>query len=219
MNYSRIVASNLLQIKAIKLNTQTPFTWASGIKSPIYCDNRVSLSHPSARNVIKEALAEKSKEFGAFDMVAGVATAGIAHGALLADFLNMPFSYVRSEAKSHGRQNQIEGDLKPGQKILVIEDLISTGGSSIQVVEVLRQEGYEVVGVLAIFDYQLAKSVLNFAREKCKYASLCNYETLLQEALETDYISNDQLSVLKEWNADPNGWSEAFSKNLKTNWN
>lgn len=219
MNHSRKVASNLLQIKAIKLKPQSPFTWASGIKSPIYCDNRISLSHPAARTVIKEALAEKSKEFGSFDMIAGVATAGIAHGALLADYLNMPFSYVRSEAKSHGRQNQIEGDLKPGQKILVIEDLISTGGSSIQVVEVLRQEGYEIVGVLAIFDYQLEKSKLNFSREKCKYASLCDYKTLLEEALETDYISNDQLAVLTKWNEDPNAWSESFSKKLKTNWN
>lgn len=219
MNLSQEIASILLQIKAIKLNTQSPFTWASGIKSPIYCDNRVSLSHPQARTAIKKALAEKSKEFGAFDMIAGVATAGIAHGALMADYMDMPFCYVRSEAKSHGRQNQIEGDLKAGQKILVIEDLISTGGSSIQVVEVLRQEGYDVVGVLAIFDYELKKAKNNFSQTKCEYKTLSDYSALLKEAIAQDYISNDQLRILNNWNDDPNAWSEKFDNTVKSAWN
>lgn len=210
MNHSSLVALKLLQIKAIKLNPQNPFTWASGLKSPIYCDNRISLSYPDARDTIKNGLAEKSKEF-AFDMIAGVATAGIAHGALLADALNLPFCYVRSEAKSHGRQNQIEGDLTVGQKILVIEDLISTGGSSIQVVEVLRQEGFEVAGVLAIFDYQFEKAKANFKLANCPYKSVCNYQELIAEATKEDYISAAQLSVLKDWNSDPQRWSEKHS--------
>lgn len=219
MSLSKEIASKLLQIKAIKLNPQSPFTWASGIKSPIYCDNRISLSHPHARQAIKKGLAELSKEFGAFDMIAGVATAGIAHGALMADYMDMPFCYVRSEAKSHGRQNQIEGDLKEGQKILVIEDLISTGGSSIQVVEVLRQEGYEVVGVLAIFDYELQKAKDNFKLANCKYKTLSNYSALLQEAIEQDYITNDQLLILNNWNEDPNTWSEKYDNKVKSTWN
>ena len=219
MNLSKEIASKLLQIKAIKLNPQSPFTWASGIKSPIYCDNRISLSYPEARDAIKKGLAELSKSFGEFDMIAGVATAGIAHGALMADYMNLPFCYVRSEAKSHGRQNQIEGDLKAGQKILVIEDLISTGGSSIQVVEVLRQEGYEVVGVLAIFDYELKKAKDNFKNAKCVYKTLSNYTALLEEAIAEDYITNDQLRILNNWNEDPNAWSETHDNKVKSTWN
>jgi orotate phosphoribosyltransferase len=210
MDYGQQVAQKLLQIKAIKLSPNEPFTWASGLRSPIYCDNRLSLSYPETRNLIKRALAIKSSEFGNFDMVAGVATAGIAHGALMADELNMPFCYVRSEAKSHGRQNQIEGDLKKGQKILVIEDLISTGGSSIQVVEVLRNEGYEVAGVLAIFDYQFEKARNNFKLAKCTYKSVCDYQSLIKEAIKMDYISSSQLDILKDWNKDPQFWSENF---------
>jgi orotate phosphoribosyltransferase len=208
MNYSQEVAKKLLQIKAIKLNPQSPFTWASGLKSPIYCDNRLSLSYPDARNTIKRALALKSAEFGKFDMVAGVATAGIAHGALMADELNLPFSYVRSEAKSHGRQNQIEGDIKKDQKIIVIEDLISTGGSSLQVVEVLKNEGYDVVGVLAIFDYQFEKAKNNFMARSCAYKSVCNYTELINEAVASEYISSDDLEILKNWNKDPQYWSD-----------
>lgn len=210
MNFSQQVAQKLLEIKAIKLSPSQPFTWASGLRSPIYCDNRLSLSYPETRNLIKRALAVKSVEFGNFDMIAGVATAGIAHGALMADELNLPFCYVRSEAKSHGRQNQIEGDLKKGQKILVIEDLISTGGSSIQVVEVLKNEGYEVVGVLAIFDYQFEKARNNFKIAKCNYKSICDYQSLIQEAISMDYINSSQLDVLKDWNKDPQFWSENF---------
>jgi len=208
MDFSKDIANKLLQIKAIKLNPQSPFTWASGIKSPIYCDNRISLSHPEVRTAIKNALAAQSKNFRQFDIIAGVATAGIAHGALLADALNMPFCYVRSEAKSHGRQNQIEGDIKPNSKILVVEDLISTGGSSLQVVEVLRQEGYEIVGVLAIFDYQFEKAKNSFANANCKYETICNYQELIKEANETDYISNAQMEILANWNNDPIAWSE-----------
>jgi orotate phosphoribosyltransferase len=210
MNFSQQVAQKLLEIKAIKLSPSQPFTWASGLRSPIYCDNRLSLSYPETRNLIKRALAVKSSEFGNFDMIAGVATAGIAHGALMADELNLPFCYVRSEAKSHGRQNQIEGDLKKGQRILVIEDLISTGGSSIQVVEVLKNEGYEVAGVLAIFDYQFEKARNNFKLAKCNYKSICDYQSLIQEAIAMDYINSSQLDVLKDWNKDPQFWSENF---------
>jgi orotate phosphoribosyltransferase len=210
MNFSQQVAQKLLEIKAIKLSPSQPFTWASGLRSPIYCDNRLSLSYPETRNLIKRALAVKSSEFGNFDMIAGVATAGIAHGALMADELNLPFCYVRSEAKSHGRQNQIEGDLKKGQRILVIEDLISTGGSSIQVVEVLKNEGYEVAGVLAIFDYQFEKARNNFKIAKCNYKSICDYQSLIQEAIAMDYINSSQLDVLKDWNKDPQFWSENF---------
>jgi orotate phosphoribosyltransferase len=210
MNFSKEVAQKLLEIKAIKLSPQNPFTWASGLRSPIYCDNRLSLSYPEARNIIKRALAVKSSEFGIFDMIAGVATAGIAHGALMADELNMPFCYVRSEAKSHGRQNQIEGDLKKGQRILVVEDLISTGGSSLQVVEVLRSEGYEVAGVLAIFDYQFEKARNNFKIANCTYKTVCDYHSLIQEAVSLDYINSSQLDVLQDWNKDPQFWSENF---------
>jgi orotate phosphoribosyltransferase len=210
MNFSQQVAQKLLEIKAIKLSPSQPFTWASGLRSPIYCDNRLSLSYPETRNLIKRALAVKSSEFGNFDMIAGVATAGIAHGALMADELNLPFCYVRSEAKSHGRQNQIEGDLKKGQRILVIEDLISTGGSSIQVVEVLKNEGYDVAGVLAIFDYQFEKARNNFKIAKCNYKSICDYQSLIQEAIAMDYINSSQLDVLKDWNKDPQFWSENF---------
>lgn len=210
MNFSQEVAQKLLEIKAIKLSPAQPFTWASGLRSPIYCDNRLSLSYPDARNLIKRALAVKSSEFGNFDMIAGVATAGIAHGALMADELNMPFCYVRSEAKSHGRQNQIEGDLKKGQRVLVVEDLISTGGSSLQVVEVLRNEGYEVAGVLAIFDYQFEKARNNFKLAKCAYKTVCDYQSLIKEAVAMDYITTSQLDVLKDWNKDPQFWSENF---------
>jgi orotate phosphoribosyltransferase len=208
MDYSREVAQKLLQIKAIKLNPQNPFTWASGLRSPIYCDNRLSLSYPDARNTIKRALALKVAEFGHIEMIAGVATAGIAHGALMADELNLPFAYVRSEAKSHGRQNQIEGDIRKDQNILVVEDLISTGGSSLQVVEVLRNEGYKVAGVLAIFDYQFSKAANNFKSNNCTYRSVCNYSELIKEAVSSQYISANDLEILKDWNKDPQYWSD-----------
>ena len=210
MNTETIIARKLLQINAIKLNPQNPFTWASGMRSPIYCDNRISLSYPAVRTEIKKAMADASKMFGTIDMVAGVATAGIAHGALVADYLNVPFCYVRSTPKGHGRQNQIEGEIQKGSKILVIEDLISTGGSSIEVVEILRNEGHEVSGVLAIFDYGFEKAKENFRINNCKYLTLSNYNALLKEAIESKYISFSESSILAEWNKDPQAWYNKY---------
>ena len=201
-----MIAQKLLQIKAIKLSPQNPFTWASGIKSPIYCDNRITLSYPNIRKEIKEGFAELSNSFEKFDHISGVATAGIAHGALLADHLNLPFSYVRSSAKKHGRQNKIEGEIAPGSKILVIEDLISTGGSSILAVDDLRENGYDVVGVMAIFTYEFEKATENFKRAKCKFATLSNYSSLLSEASKGEYITSEEVSILSDWSKDPNGW-------------
>jgi orotate phosphoribosyltransferase len=206
MNIENLIAQNLLQIKAIKLSPQNPFTWASGMRSPIYCDNRITLSYPAVRNIIKKSLGALSKSFGDIDMVAGVATAGIAHGALLADELDLPFCYVRSAPKGHGRQNQIEGEISPKSKILVVEDLISTGGSSIEVVEILRAEGHEILGVIAIFDYGFEKAKENFRNIQCKYLSLSNYSALIHEARATDYISEEESVTLSKWNSDPQNW-------------
>ncbi|MCB0664063.1 MAG: orotate phosphoribosyltransferase [Saprospiraceae bacterium] len=206
MSLASEIAEHLLQIKAIKLSPQSPFTWASGIKSPIYCDNRVSLSYPSVRNKVKAGFVEKSKSFGPFDVVAGVATAGIPHGAMLADALGLPFIYVRSKPKSHGRQNLIEGELPEGAKVLVIEDLISTGGSSIQAVDALRESGAEVIGVLAIFTYGLSKADENFSKANCKFATLSDYDTLLEKATEIGYVEKDALETLQNWRKDPEHW-------------
>lgn len=193
------VARRLLQIKAIKLSPQNPFTWASGIQSPIYCDNRLVLSHPEIRNFIKQSLVEASKAFPSFDVVAGVATAGIAHGSLLADGLNYPFIYVRDKAKGHGRQNQIEGAFQAGQKVLVVEDLISTGGSALKAVDALRAAGAEVLGVIAIFSYGFEKAVEAFKAADCPFKTLSNYEVLIKEAVENEYISSEDLILLKNW--------------------
>lgn len=202
----KIIAQKLLQINAIKLSPQNPFTWASGIKSPIYCDNRITLSYPTVRQDIKEGFAELSKSFPKFDHISGVATAGIAHGALLADLLGLPFSYVRSSAKKHGRQNKIEGEIAPESKILVIEDLISTGGSSILAVDDLKENGFEVVGVMAIFTYEFQKAIDNFEKANCRFATLSNYTTLLDEASKAEYISENEVIALSDWSKDPNGW-------------
>lgn len=206
MSLAGNIAENLLQIKAIKLSPQSPFTWASGIQSPIYCDNRISLSYPGVRSLVKEGFIEKSKSFGDFDVVAGVATAGIPHGALLADALGLPFIYVRSKPKSHGRQNLIEGELPANAKVLVVEDLISTGGSCIQAVDALRAEGAEVIGVIAIFTYGLSKADENFSKANCKFATLSDYDTLLDKATEIGYLEKDALETLKKWRNDPEHW-------------
>ena len=199
MNIPVEVANRLLQIKAIKLSPQKPFTWASGILSPIYCDNRIVLSHPEVRNFIKVCLVEKSRDFGNIDAVAGVATAGIAHGMLLADALQLPFAYVRAKAKEHGRQNLIEGELRPGSRVLVVEDLISTGGSSIAAVETLRQEGIEVAGVLAIFSYNFDKAKTAFESADCPFEALSNYDVLVREALAVWYINLNDVDMLTSW--------------------
>ncbi len=206
MSIEKKTAQNLLQIKAIKLNPQNPFTWASGMRSPIYCDNRVTLSYPDVRNEIKSGFVSLASTFDDIDMIAGVATAGIAHGALLADALNLPFCYVRSAPKGHGRQNQIEGEIQPDSRILVVEDLISTGGSSIEVVEILRKEGHEVLGVIAIFDYEFEKAKENFGKFQCNYRTLSNYTALIQEAADTHYISEEESEILAKWNKNPDEW-------------
>ena len=207
MNYAELIAQKLLKIKAIKLNSQNPFTWASGIKSPIYCDNRISLSYPEIRSQIKNGLAELSKDFDQFEYIGGVATAGIAHGALLADHLDMPFIYVRSKAKEHGRQNRIEGRLEPGKKVLVVEDLISTGGSSIQAVEAIRANGNEVVGVIAIFSYGFQRASDTFRKANCPFRTLSNYDVLLDQAVDMGAISHSDMNTLLEWKKAPEQWS------------
>lgn len=206
MKLASEVAKQLLQIKAIKLNPQNPFTWASGIKSPIYCDNRVVLSYPLARKFIIESLAEKSKEFGNFNVVAGVATAGIAHGALLADILDLPFVYVRNKAKAHGRQNVIEGQLRGNERVLVVEDLISTGGSSIKAVQTLADHGCNIAGVIAIFSYGFEKANKAFEEIGCSFTTLSNYDALLEEAKNSGYIDQDQLETLRQWRVAPENW-------------
>ncbi|MBT8231239.1 MAG: orotate phosphoribosyltransferase [Saprospiraceae bacterium] len=204
------IANKLLEIKAIKLQPKNPFTWASGLKSPIYCDNRILLSYPEIRNIVKNALVEKVRVFKPFDVVAGVATAGIAHGALLADALDLPFVYVRSKPKGHGMQNLIEGKLPPASKVLVIEDLISTGKSSIAACDALTEAGAEVVGVLAIFSYGLDKASSAFTKSGIPLETLSNYRNLLSEALHINYISEDEKSILETWNKDPQAWADNY---------
>lgn len=199
MDIAAEVAKSLLQIKAIKLSPQSPFTWASGILSPIYCDNRTVLSHPSTRDFIKSCLVEKSKDFLPFDAVAGVATAGIPHGMLLADALHLPFVYVRSEAKSHGRKNLIEGELKGTERVLVVEDLISTGGSSLRAVENLRETGCQIAGVLAIFSYGFESAAKAFREAGCVLGTLSHYDALIDEALKSNYITDEDLRQLLSW--------------------
>lgn len=204
------VARNLLEIKAVKLSPRDPFTWASGMLSPIYCDNRVALSHPGVRSYIKNCLAEKSTHFGEFDVVAGVATAGIPHGVLLADLLKKPFVYVRSSAKDHGRRNQIEGELHAGQSVLVIEDLISTGGSCLLAVDALRDAAAEVTGVLAIFQYGFEKAHAAFYEKQVEFQTLTNYDALVDEAARTGYVTGEDLNILKKWRENPDGWGALY---------
>jgi orotate phosphoribosyltransferase len=199
------IARELLRIKAVKLSPQTPFTWASGILSPIYCDNRVVLSHPLARDIVKNAFVKISQTFD-FEVVAGVATAGIPHGALLADAIGKPFIYVRDKAKGHGRQNQIEGEVQAGQKVLLIEDLISTGGSSIKAVHALKEIDCEVVGTLAIFSYLFQEATDIFQAENVPLATLSNYDILLEEAVTLQYIDANDLETLRAWRSNPKIW-------------
>jgi orotate phosphoribosyltransferase len=203
-----LIAKKLLQIKAIKLNPQNPFTWASGIKSPIYCDNRLTLSYPEVRKLIKNKFCDLINNLEKPDMIAGVATAGIPHGALIADALELPFSYVRAAAKTHGRQNHIEGEILPNSKIIVVEDLISTGGSSLEAVEILRTEGHQVICVVAIFDYEFEKAKENFRNSDCNYFTLSSYSYLINEALDADYITKEDADILSTWNHDPQNWYE-----------
>lgn len=201
------VAEFLLQIKAIKLQPANPFVWASGWKSPIYCDNRKTLSYPSIRTFIRQAYAELILDtFGKPDVIAGVATGGIAQGALVAQELGLPFIYVRTSAKAHGLGNQIEGDFEPGQKVVVIEDLISTGGSSLSAVSALRAAGCEVKGLVAIFSYGFEVAKNSFKEAKCPFETLTNYDFLIEEALRHEYINEADLESLKKWREDPSNW-------------
>jgi orotate phosphoribosyltransferase len=197
----------LLQSKAIKLEPANPFTWASGWKSPIYCDNRRTLGFPEIRNIIKDALvAAIRKYYPQAEVIAGVATGAIAQGALVADAMNLPFVYVRSSAKEHGLGNRIEGNLESGQKTVVVEDLISTGGSSISAVEALRDAGNPVLGMVAIFSYGFPVAETNFRNAGCELHTLTNYTELLELALDSGYIHADQMELLKKWREAPEKW-------------
>jgi orotate phosphoribosyltransferase len=206
-NSAKKIAEYLMQIKAIKLQPSNPFTWASGWKSPIYCDNRKTLSFPVVRSYIRDSFAAIVKElYPQAEMIAGVATGAIAHGALAADKLGLPFIYVRSEAKGHGLGNQIEGYYEKGQKVVVIEDLISTGGSSLNAVKALREAGCEVLGMVAIFTYGFQKAVDGFAAENCTLHTLGNYNVLVEYAVEIGYIGQSEVETLKKWRVDPSTW-------------
>ena len=198
------VASYLLDIKAIKLEPTHPFTWASGWKSPIYCDNRKTLSYPEVRSYIKEQFAALIREkYPQAEVIAGVATGAIAQGVLVAQELGLPFIYVRSSAKSHGFENLIEGEYKSGQKVVVIEDLISTGGSSLQAVEALRNAECEVLGMVAIFTYGFQKAEDNFKNASCELTTLSNYNAMIDLAVKVGYVQADQVEKLKEWRLSP----------------
>jgi orotate phosphoribosyltransferase len=202
-------ASLLLQINAIKLKPQELFTWSSGLRSPIYCDNRIILSYPSIRNYIKDEMAKQvEKIYGRPDIIAGVATGAIGIGALVADALGLPFVYVRPEPKSHGRQNQIEGKIDQHQSVVVIEDLISTGGSSINAIHALKNEAQaNVKGLIAIFSYGFKKAHDNFKDLNLDCYTLSNYEVLIQNAFDSGYLNRKELNMLQSWHLNPEDWS------------
>lgn len=204
-----LIPRYLLQSKAIKLEPTKPFNWASGWKSPIYCDNRITLSFPEIRTAIRNSFVETIKEcYPSVEVIAGVATGAIAQGALVAEAMKLPFAYVRSSPKKHGMENLIEGIVNPGQKVVVIEDLISTGGSSLQAVEALRKAGAEVLGMVAIFTYGFSVAEENFKAADCKLVTLTNYMELLNFALESNYIKKDELEVLQQWRQSPDTWMQ-----------
>ncbi|WP_396149633.1 orotate phosphoribosyltransferase [Flavobacterium sp.] len=208
-NTAQQTAELLLQINAIKLETKNHFTWASGWKSPIYCDNRVILSFPAVRNYIKDEFVKQIEaKFGRPDVIAGVATGAIGIGILVAEAMGLPFVYVRPEAKKHGRQNQVEGFLQKGQTVIVVEDLISTGGSSLMAVEALRNEGANVKGMAAIFTYGFPISEEKIAAAKLDVYTLSNYENLIEKAVEKKYVSEEELETLKSWNSNPSEWGK-----------
>lgn len=202
-------AESLLQIKAIKLQPENPFTWASGWKSPIYCDNRLTLSFPTIRNFLKIEFAKQIEEiYGKPDYIAGVATGAIAIGVLVAEYMGVPFIYVRDKAKGHGRQNQVEGFFEPGSNVVVIEDLVSTGGSSLKAVEALKEAGARVLGMLAIFTYDFQVARDNFEEANVRLNTLSDYQHLLEQAEAQGSILPDQLDMLKEWRVDPSSWGQ-----------
>lgn len=201
------IAEFLLQIKAIKLQPRDPFTWASGWKSPIYCDNRKTLSYPQIRTFIRQQfVAAIEEEYGKPDVIAGVATGGIALGALVAQEMNLPFVYVRSSAKGHGLQNKVEGEIHEGQSVVVVEDLISSGKSSLDAVAALRDIGCNVKGMVAIFTYGFDAAKNNFEQANCKVKTLSDYEFLIEQALDSKYITENDLKSLNEWRIDPSVW-------------
>ncbi|MFA6736239.1 MAG: orotate phosphoribosyltransferase [Saccharofermentanales bacterium] len=212
----KLTAEKLLKIKAIKLQPSNPFTWASGWKSPIYCDNRKLMSYPATRNFLKIEFARIILErYPQTDAIAGVATGAIAPGALVADLLGLPFVYIRSTPKDHGLENLIEGDLKPKQKVIVIEDLVSTGGSSLKAVEAIRRDGSDVLGMLAIFTYGFPLAIKNMHDARVELTTLCDYDAILDEALETDYIDESELKTLQDWRREPESWGQTPKKAKK----
>ncbi|MDD2436192.1 MAG: orotate phosphoribosyltransferase [Massilibacteroides sp.] len=203
----RLVAEKLLKVKAVKLQPANPFTWASGWKSPIYCDNRKTLSYPEIRTFIKLELARViCEKYENADAIAGVATGAIAQGALVADLLGLPFVYIRSTPKDHGLENLIEGELKPGSKVVIIEDLVSTGGSSLKAVQAVRNFGCDVVGMVAIFTHGFPIAAQQFREAKVTLTTLSNYDAVIDEAVRTDYIDESEIATLQEWRKDPANW-------------
>ena len=209
IDIAKQVAKSLLQINAIILQPNNPFKWVSGWDSPIYCDNRKTLSHPEIRNFIRQGLAAIVKNhYKGANVIAGVATAGIPHGALVAEELGLPFIYVRSKAKEHGKKNQIEGVFEKGQSVVLIEDLISSGKSSLEATRILKDAGMFVKGIASIFTYGFDAATKNFAKENCEYISLCDYNTLLPQAIAQQYIEEVDLSILKAWRKNPSTWKK-----------
>ncbi|KGL54677.1 orotate phosphoribosyltransferase [Porphyromonas sp. COT-052 OH4946] len=203
----KLIASKLIEVKAIKLQPNNPFTWASGWKAPIYCDNRKTLSYPQIRSLIKLELARViSETFGDVEAIAGVATGAIAQGALVADLLGLPFVYVRSSPKDHGLENLVEGELKPNSKVVVIEDLISTGGSSLKAAEAIRNFGCEVLGMVAVYTHGFPMAEQNFEKAGVKLVTLTDYDQVIEEALRTGYISAENVQLLREWRKSPETW-------------
>jgi len=209
MSIEKEIAKSLLQIKAIKLNPANPFTWASGWNSPIYCDNRKILSYPAVRKQVYEAFAQViGEKYPDADIIAGVATGAIAHGVLAAEKMGKPFIYVRSAPKSHGLANQVEGEYTPGAKVVVIEDLVSTGGSSLNAVQALRDAGVDVLGMVAIFTYGFPKAEENFAQNNVTLDTLSNYNAMIELAIEQGYVQPEDLETLKEWRKNPDTWKK-----------
>ena len=207
MTLANDIARDLLKIKAVYLKPEEPFTWASGIKSPIYTDNRVTLAYPETRTLIENGFVEKIRaEFPDVEVIAGTATAGIPHGAIIADKMNLPFAYIRSKPKDHGAGNQIEGRVAPGQKMVVIEDLISTGGSVLDAIAAAKREGADVIGAAAIFTYELPKADKNFADAGVKLVALSNYTELIHLAEQEGYINAEGLTLLKKFKDDQENW-------------